>query len=425
MTKNKPSSKVERTRLNRAPEGDIPDKKDKSEYGVFMRTVSKTHGNGIIGKANVYPRHNHVSTGIFILDMATGGGLPQGHPCNYFGWENQGKTTMAMKAVGEFQKKQKLMGTGRKALWVAMEEFDPLWAATHGVDTKDLDLVRPDSGEMAVDIINGAARVEQFGFIVLDSIATLISMKMAEASAEDIVMAHVAKLAGPMCSKLSQSFLKERKRKHFVTVLNINQWRYKITMFGDPKILPGGTQCNFFHSTKIEIKGKEIMTKGAHSYEIVDRVEQTVEIKKAKVNSMRTGAFEMRMNENGLVNKGAIDDAATIASFARDYGFFEGSKKFYFAPFDWHLSNEEDIIVQINKVPEFRTWLGQACIAQSRLMNNGLPPFPKDGYLYGSKNITDGYDFDAQIALAHKAMEGKQAKFEKREEKKKAKNAAK
>ena len=389
--------------------GDIPEKEDKSELGKCLADIRKLHGPNIITRANVYPRHNHISTGVFMLDMATGGGLPEGHPANYFGWENSGKTTCAMKAVAGFQKKH----PDRKCLWVAMEEFDPLWAEKHGVDTQALELARPDSGEQAVDIINGMSRVDVIGMIVLDSIANLVSMKMAEASAEDKVMAHIAALAGPMCSKLSQSFLKERKRGHTVTVLNINQWRYKIGMvFGDPRVLPGGVQTNFFHSTKIELKNKEKMVKDARGYEIVDRCEHTFEIKKAKISSVRSGAFDVSMNPDSSLAPGTVDDAETIASFAKDLGFFErrGNKQ-YFAPFDWTLENREDVISQINSVNEFRVWLAQACIAQYRVLQNGLPPFPKDNHLYGHERMIDAdFDFVGQKA---KAAEAAQAKADK------------
>lgn len=416
------------TKKNAKPKGEKAAKTEtpKTELEKFKHKLAKTYGANIITKANVYPRHNHISTGVFLLDMATGGGVPQGHPVNIFGWENQGKTTLAMKAVAEFQRKQKITGRGMKALWVAMEEFDPLWAKLQGVDIDELELARPDSGEQAVDIINGMSRVEEIGFIVLDSIANLISMKMAEASSEDIVMAHVAKLAGPMCSKLSQSFLVERKRGHFVTILNINQWRYKMTMFGDPRVLPGGTQANFFHSTKIEIKNKEKLGKDPRGYEIVERNMHTFEIKKAKVNSMRSGEFEMVVTEGQAVPKGYIDDAGTLGAFAQDFGFFEGEKKLYFAPFDWHIDGREDLETQIRDVDEFRIWLGQACIAQSRLMNNGLPPFPKDGYLYGAKRLIEAkFDFEGQRERATKTMQVKAEKHLARAEKKAAKEAAK
>lgn len=403
------------------------EEKPKTELDKFKAELRKVHGPNIITKANVYPRHNHISTGVFILDMALGGGYAQGHPGTIFGWENQGKTTLAMRAVAEFQVKEKITGRGRKAAWVAMEEFDPLWAKVQGVDIDDLELVRPDSGEQAVDIINGLSRVEEIGFIVLDSIANLISMKMAEASAEDIVMAHVAKLAGPMCSKLSQSFLVERKRGHFVTILNINQYRFKMTMFGDPRIVPGGTQTNFFHSTKVEISNKEKLGKDGRGYEIVERNVHSFVIKKAKVNSMRSGEFEMVVQDDQKVGKGGIDDAGTLGSFAQDFGLFEGGpKKLYFAPFDWHIDGREDLETQIRDVTEFRQWLGQLCIAQSRLMNNGLPPFPKDGYLYGAARLVDkDFDFEAQREKATLTMQEKAKKHLERAEKKAAKDAAK
>lgn len=356
------------------------------ELAKLIEDANKTYGMRMIRPANRLPTWNHISTGVFILDFALHGGLPQGLATTYYGWESSGKTTGALRAVANAQKKF----PDKRVVWVDPEStFDPIWAETHGVDTSKLLLASPDSGEQAVDIIDGAAYALETSMIVLDSIPALVPQKLIDDSAEDAMVAVVARLAARMCSKLAQSFLTERKRDHWVTILTINQFRYKIgTFMGDPRVLPGGVQSNYFHTTKVEIKNKETMAKDEKGFEVPDVNEHAFHIKKAKVGaSIRNGEFQMVMSRHHAsgLPQGSIDDAHTVVAYAKMLGVVEGKPKAFVIPeWDLHFGKTAEIEEALRKDSVLNMWMQQRCIMHNR-EDKGLPPAPRDNWLVGGK----------------------------------------
>lgn len=370
--------------------------KFRGEVADQIEKINKTFEAKVLRNASRLPQFNHISTGCFMLDFALMGGLPQGLGAMYYGWESSGKTTMALKAIAEAQRKFDFLGEDQIVAFVDVEStFDPVWAEINGVDTGRLLLSQPDSGEQAVDIVDALAYSKEVGMIVLDSIPALVPQKLIEESAEDAHVALVARLTGRLCSKLSQSFLTERKRGHHCTFLSINQFRMKIGGFvlGDPRVLPGGMQSNYFHTTKVEMKNKEKMGKDKRGFDVVELNEHGFNIKKAKIgNSIRNGEFQMIANPDNPLGQGTIDEAPTIAEYMKKFGLVEGkavSKStgkgsgLYVAAWDERFSSPAALVDRIRNDEEFNLWSRQQIVMIQREERN-LPPVPKDGWLMGA-----------------------------------------
>ncbi|QNH72055.1 hypothetical protein P11VFA_077 [Rhizobium phage P11VFA] len=298
---------------------------NRGELAGVLKAVNKSHGEGIISRGNVKPVIEHIPTGIFALDMATFGGIPQGLVTLLYGWESSGKTTLSMKAIAGAQKKYP-----SKAVTVIDIEgtFDMNWARNgHGVDTDSLVYVSPSSGEQALDIADGILRAEETSLILVDSLAALIPTKELEKSFEDGVVGEQARLIGRFVRKVQQAVLEERRRGHAPAIILVNQWRYKVgVMHGDPRTLPGGMAQHYVAGLKIDIKNKEKAGRDDRNIEVIDYNEHSFTIAKNKMgNGIRTGEFEMIRNPSHWLGPGFIDDAKTVVSYAIKMGLVGGS----------------------------------------------------------------------------------------------------
>lgn len=349
------------------------------EIAEILKQIEKQYGSGVAHSASITPLFNVIPTGVFMLDVALSGGYAQGTPTQIYGWENNGKTTLVMKAVAAAQVKD----PDKFVVWVDVENsFDKGWAQVHGVNTDDLVIVKPDSGENAVDIITSFAHCKEVSMIVLDSIPTLVPQKEIDDSATDALVAVRARLVGRMCSKLGQSFLTERKRNHWMTFISINQFRHKIGVVkGDTRTLPGGMQQNYFHSQKIELKGKEKVNEAGHAL----HMEHEFLIKKAKNASLRSGEFEMGIDPHYHLGQGAVDEGRSIAAYAKRYGILteergRGKIQYRVPQFDQVFDGREDLEASLGTNRDLADWLKLAIIMKHRALQ-GMPPLPPDGYL--------------------------------------------
>lgn len=287
-----------------------------------IQAVSKQHGDKVIARAKDRPCHTHLRTGIFTLDMALFGGIPESTISMLYGWESSGKTTVAMRVAGAAQRKY----PDRKVVFIDAEgSFSVPWAERHGVDCDKLILVQPETGEQAVDIIDAVIRAEDTSLVILDSIPALMPVQELEKSAEDATVALQARLIGTLVRKATQALLDERKYGHDVTLLLINQWRNKIQLMGDNRNLPGGNALKFFAFTRVELKNKEQIGRDAHDVETVDHNDHSFTIGKNKEGTgIRSGEFQMIRNPDHPLGQGFIDDAKTVLTYAKKFGIFTG-----------------------------------------------------------------------------------------------------
>jgi recombination protein RecA len=293
------------------------------EVGNVIDDVTKRFGTHVITRASMRPPFRHVRTGVFVIDLATNGGVPVGLTTMLVGWEASGKTTLAQRVVAGFQRKY----PDKTAIYLDIEgTYDPVWGAVHGIDNERMALVQPESGEQAVDLAKTLLRAENTSLVVLDSLAMLTPMKEMEGSAEDSNPGIQSRLIGRMVRECSQTMLDERKRGHFPTLLMINQWRNKIGVIrGDPRVLPGGHALKFVPALTIETLSKVKLGRDEHELEVADVNEMAFRIKKSKLgNSIMSGEYIMTRNPAHRLGQGAIDDAATVVSYAKRFGIVAG-----------------------------------------------------------------------------------------------------
>ena len=355
-----------------------------SEFDAMLAKIEKQHGE-VITNARKLPVANHIPTGSFMVDYALLGGIPDGYNTMLYGYESSGKTMLAKKTVAGFHRKYR----DKQAVWIDAEGlFDSDWAGMLGCDLDRMQIVRPTTGNEAVDLIEALMEPEEVGMIVLDSIPGCVPQRVVEKSAEDKTMGELAALMGVMCSKILCSWARERRRKHWVTVLTINQFRMKIgAMYGDPRTLPGGRQINHLPTTKIELKNNEIAGKDAFDSHMMIRNEHSFRIVKAKHGrSVREGEFHMSLSseENDGVRPFDFINHRTVIAYAKKLGVFHGGGGNY--SLDTverkRFRTMDDAGLFLVENPN-EMWALQRHLIQMQRADKGLSALPRDGYLVG------------------------------------------
>lgn len=215
--------------------------------------IEKQFGKGAVMKLG---EHEHqkidtISSGSISLDIALGiGGYPKGRIIEIFGPESSGKTTFALHAIAEAQKKG-----GRAAFIDAEHALDPVYASKLGVNINELLLSQPDNGEQALEICEALVRSGAISIIVIDSVAALVPQAEIEGEMGDSHVGLQARLMSQALRKLSGIINKTN-----TVVIFINQLREKVgIMFGNPEVTPGGRALKFYSSVRLEIrKGEQI-----------------------------------------------------------------------------------------------------------------------------------------------------------------------
>ena len=189
---------------------------------------------------------NVISTGCLSLDVALGvGGVPRGRIVEIYGPEAGGKTTLALHIVAEAQK-----NSGYAAFVDVEHALDPEYAKALGVNTEDLLVSQPDTGEQALEITETLVRSGALDVIVLDSVAALVPKAELDGDMGDSHMGLQARLMSQALRKLTGTVSRSN-----TCVLFINQIREKIgIMFGNPETTPGGRALKFYSSQRLEIR---------------------------------------------------------------------------------------------------------------------------------------------------------------------------
>ena len=187
-----------------------------------------------------------ISTGSLSLDIALGiGGLPKSRIVEIYGPESSGKTTLALQAIAEAQK------TGGVCAFVDAEHaLDPTYARKLGVDTSELLISQPDTGEQALEIADTLVRSGAVSVLVVDSVAALTPRAELEGDMGDTHVGLQARLMSQALRKLTGSISKSN-----TMVIFINQIRMKIgVMFGSPETTAGGNALKFYSSVRLDIR---------------------------------------------------------------------------------------------------------------------------------------------------------------------------
>jgi recombination protein RecA len=223
---------------------------------LALAQIERSHGKGAIMRLgdNVAMAVEAIPTGSVALDIALGiGGIPRGRVTEIYGHESGGKTTLALHIVAEAQK------LGGTAAYIDAEHaLDPLYAERLGVNTKDLLVSQPDTGEQALEICELLVRSGAIDIVVIDSVAALVSRAEIEGEMGDSHPGVQARLMSQALRKLTAAISRSK-----TSVVFINQIREKIgVMFGNPEVTPGGRALKFYSSVRLDVRRVDSIKQG-------------------------------------------------------------------------------------------------------------------------------------------------------------------
>jgi recombination protein RecA len=238
--------------------GRIPENPEKLKALEAARLqIEKQFGQGSLMKLGTYDSAKGIESipsGSILLDEALGiGGYPRGRIIEIYGPESSGKTTLALHAIAEAQKKG-----GIAAFIDAEHALDPVYARNLGVDIDELWVSQPDNGEQALDIAESLIRSGAVDIIVVDSVAALTPQAEIEGEMGDAHVGLQARLMSQALRKLAGTLSKSK-----TILIFINQIRMKIgVMFGNPETTTGGNALKFYASVRLEVRKIETIEKG-------------------------------------------------------------------------------------------------------------------------------------------------------------------
>ena len=232
---------------------------------LVVGQIERNFGKGSImrlGDASKM-RVETISTGALTLDLALGGGYPKGLVIEVYGPESSGKTTLTLHAIAEIQR------NGGVAAFVDAEHaLDPVYAASLGVDVENLLVSQPDTGEMALEIVDQLIRSAAVDLVVVDSVAALTPRSEIEGEMGDHSVGAQARLMSQAMRKITGNI-----GRSGCTVIFLNQLRLKIGItYGNPETTTGGNALKFYASVRLDIRRIQTLKRGTEEYGIRAKV---------------------------------------------------------------------------------------------------------------------------------------------------------
>ncbi len=293
--------------------------------------IEKQYGKGAIMKLGDFTVNNDmdvISTGCISLDLALGvGGVPRGRIVEIFGPESSGKTTVALHIIAQTQK-----AGGVAAFIDAEHALDAVYAKNLGVNTDELYISQPDTGEQALDICESLVRSSAVDLIVIDSVAALTPKAEIEGDMGDT---HVGLLARLMSQALRKLTAISNRSK--TCIVFINQLREKVgVMFGNPETTPGGRALKYAASVRLDIRKADAL-KGEG--EIIGNRTKCKVVKNKVAPPFKVAEFDIIYGE-GISQEGCIIDLGV------EYGILTKSGA-------WFSYNDEKVANGREKMREY------------------------------------------------------------------------
>ena len=341
-------------------EAPAPASDKKKALQTALAQIDKNFGKGTVMRLGDRPEMNveAIPTGSLALDAALGiGGVPKGRIIEIYGPESSCKTTLALHILAEAQKRG-----GEVAFVDAEHALDPVYAAALGVDTDNLLVSQPDTGEQALEITDALVRSGAVDAVVVDSVAALVPKQEIEGEMGDTFVGLQARLMSQALRKLAGTIAKTN-----CVVIFINQLRMKIgVMYGNPETTTGGNALKFYSSVRLDVRRIESIKEGNN---VIGNKTRVKVVKNKVAPPFREAVFEILYGK-GISKWGELVDLAVQLDIIQKSG-------------SWFSMGDERIGQGANSVKDYliaNPDIAEKVEAEVRenlwKLNNGAPKAP-------------------------------------------------